>query len=727
MTAALRFDPIRLPPECEQLRKEVRAFLADEIAAGTFDPHLPNREDTDAPEFSRRVGERGWLGMTWPKKYGGHERSFLERYVVTEEMRVANAPTRRFFVADRQSGPVLLKYAPEHIKMDILPRICRGEICFAIGMSEPNSGSDLFAAKTKATKTDGGFLINGTKIWTSSAHIADYMIAIFRTSPPTKENRRHGLTQFLVKMKQPGIQVNPIVQITGQYEFNEVVFDDDFVPDDHVLGEIDGAWKQATSELAYERCGPERFLETYYVLTELVRAVGDNPDTRSAEGIGRLVAQLHTMRRMSVSVAGMLQAGKEPVVEASIVKDIGTIWEQQLPHRVRDLAAFVEENATNRETLEKQLVVRDQDRAEADHPGRHHRSAARHHRARARPALSAQLRCPIQRGNTMSKFTDIGVEKHGHVGLIEIQRPPLNFFDISLINQIADALEEFDKDIEIRAVGSRRPGQGVLRRRQFQRSEAAGTGGGRGSRFQKGRSRRQSRLDQQSLSARGAHLPRQEADRRRRAGRRHRRRPRPCGLGGLPRHLPRGALRRQLHQARLPSGLRADRDAARTGRQEQRRADLLHQPPRHRRGSHQNGPRQSLRAAGPGPRRSDEARRRKSPSARRSACSRPAPPCAPASPTACWPRPTTNSPNNPACAPPKTSRKASRPPPSAAWRISRGGRSYAVIPGHREAMDPESEQLSKRDSGFALTRAPECRRSRCSPATSSAPPAHRRS
>ena len=247
MTAALRFDPIRLPPECEQLRKEVRAFLAEEIAAGTFDPHQPNREDTDVPEFSRKVGERGWLGMTWPKKYGGHERSFLERYVVTEEMRVANAPTRRFFVADRQSGPVLLKYAPENIKMDILPRICRGEVCFAIGMSEPNSGSDLFAAKTRATKTDGGYLINGTKIWTSSAHIADYMIAIFRTSPPTKENRRHGLTQFLVKMKQPGIQVNPIGQITGQYEFNEVVFTDFFVPDDHVLGEIDGAWKQATS------------------------------------------------------------------------------------------------------------------------------------------------------------------------------------------------------------------------------------------------------------------------------------------------------------------------------------------------------------------------------------------------------------------------------------------------------------------------------------------------
>lgn len=182
------------------------------------------------------------------------------------------------------------------------------------------------------------------------------MLAIFRTSPPTKENRRHGLTQFLVDMKTPGITVNPIAQISGLKEFNEVVFEDVFLPDDYALGEIDGAWKQATSELSYERSGPGTFLETYYVLTELVRALGPNPDARGAEGIGRLVAQLHAMRRMSVSVAGMLQAGKEPVVEASIVKDIGTIWEQQLPHRVRDLAAFIDTDASNHHTLEEQLA-----------------------------------------------------------------------------------------------------------------------------------------------------------------------------------------------------------------------------------------------------------------------------------------------------------------------------------------------------------------------------------
>src|SRR3984893_12862447 len=355
-TARLRFDQIRLPPQCDELRQEVRAFIAQEVAAGTFDPSHPRHGDLHNPELSRRIGARGWIGMTWPKRYGGHERTYLERYVVTEEFRVANAPVRVHFVADRQSGPILLKYAPEHIKQDILPRICRGELCFVIGMSEPGSGSDLFAAKTKATKTDGGWRINGSKIWTSNAHHADYMLGLFRTSPPTKENRRHGLTQFLVDMKTPGITVNPIYQMTGLHDFNEVVFEDAFVPDDHVMGEIDGAWKQATSELAYERSGPERFLETFYVLLELVRALGEKPDLRSAEGLGRLVAQLHTLRRMSVSVAGMLQAGKEPVVEGSIVKDLGTAWEQKFPARVRELAAFIEPEAANRATLEQQLA-----------------------------------------------------------------------------------------------------------------------------------------------------------------------------------------------------------------------------------------------------------------------------------------------------------------------------------------------------------------------------------
>jgi len=357
MTSPIRFDQVRLPAEVQALRTEVRAFLHEEIAAGSFDPRVSDRESGHNPAFSRKMGARGWIGMTWPKRYGGQERSFLERYVVTEECRVVNAPVGVHFTADRQSGPILLKYANERIKSDIVPRITRGECCFCIGMSEPGSGSDLFAARTKATPTKGGFLINGTKVWTTGANHADYMIGLFRTSPPTKENRRHGLTQFLVDMKTPGIKVNPIADISGIRHFNEVVFEDALMPEEHVMGKVDLAWQQATSELAYERSGPERFLETSAVLFELVRVLGAAPDLRGAEGLGRLVAQLHTMRRMSISVNGMLQAGKEPVLEGSLVKDVGTLWEQALPARARDLAAFVDLQSPARKTFDE-IVAR---------------------------------------------------------------------------------------------------------------------------------------------------------------------------------------------------------------------------------------------------------------------------------------------------------------------------------------------------------------------------------
>ena len=336
-------------------RDEIRNWINENKPEDRWAPMDTQLGFEQHRKWERTLFEAGWSVPNWPKKYGGHERSFLERYVVTEEFRSQNAPVTSHFTADRQSGPVLLKYAAEHIKEDILPKITAGDCCFCIGLSEPNSGSDLFAASTKAARTDGGYLINGTKLWTSNAHQAEYMIGLFRTSPPTKENRRHGLTQFLVNLKQPGITINPVRNMAGKHDFNEVLFEDLFIPDDHLLGEVDSAWKQATSELAYERSGPERFLETFYVLPELVRVIGQKPDSRAAEGIGRLVAQLHTLRRMSVSVNGMLQAGKEPVIEGSIVKDVGTIWEQNLPAKARDLAAFVDDTPSNRSNFDELL------------------------------------------------------------------------------------------------------------------------------------------------------------------------------------------------------------------------------------------------------------------------------------------------------------------------------------------------------------------------------------
>lgn len=355
MQTAIQFEQKRLPPHTEDLRADVRAFLADEIARGTFDPAQGLKQSGFDRGFSQRVGQHGWIGMTWPKEYGGREMTHLDRYVVTEEMRAVSAPTWSHFVADRQSGPVILKYGTDELKEKILPEIVNGNLCFAIGMSEPNSGSDLFAASVKAELEGDHYRVNGRKIWTSNAHRAEYMIALLRTSPATKENRRHGLTQFLVDMSLPGISVKPIAAMPGMSDFNEVLFEDVLIPADHMLGEKDGAWKQATAELAYERSGPERFLETFYVLVESVRQIGEDPDSRGAEGLGRLVAQLHTLRRMSVSVAGMLHEGKEPVLESSIVKDLGTQWEQRLPNEARTLAAFAPRTASGNQDFDEML------------------------------------------------------------------------------------------------------------------------------------------------------------------------------------------------------------------------------------------------------------------------------------------------------------------------------------------------------------------------------------
>ncbi len=336
MTDTFRFDPLTLPPECETLRGEVRRFIAAEKAAGRW------RAGGDftsghSPDFSRRLGAQGWIGMTWPKQYGGQGRSFLERYVVTEELLAAGAPVGAHWVADRQSGPLILRFGSEAQRREILPRIVKGECFFCIGMSEPDSGSDLASIRTKAVPVEGGWLVNGRKIWTSNAHKAHFMILLCRTSP-AEEDRHKGLSQLLVDLKSKGISIRPIKNLAGAEHFNEVLFEDVFIPADRMIGQPGDGWKQVTSELGYERSGPERFLSTFRLVTEFVRRAGATPDDREAEAIGRCVAHLATLRRMSLSVAGMLQKGEMVNLEAAVVKDLGTNLEKEIPEIVRLVA-----------------------------------------------------------------------------------------------------------------------------------------------------------------------------------------------------------------------------------------------------------------------------------------------------------------------------------------------------------------------------------------------------
>jgi len=332
---AFRFEALSFPPEARAMRERVRAFLHEERAHNRFAAHRSSWSTFD-PEFSHRAAAAGFVGMTWPKKYGGGEYSNLERFVVTEEMLAAGAPAGAHWIADRQSGPQILKHGSERARTTILPKIAAGKCYFGIGMSEPDSGSDLAAVRTKATQADGGWLINGSKIWTSNAHRVHYLIVLARTSP-LEQDRHAGLTQFVVATDTKGIEIRPIVNIAGGHEFNEVFLKDVFVPEDMVIGHPGEGWKHVTGELAFERAGPDRFMSDIRLLISLIDKVGTEPSERQAIAVGRCVAHFSALRRMSTSIAGLLERGERPITEAALVKDVGTAFEREIPEIVRSL------------------------------------------------------------------------------------------------------------------------------------------------------------------------------------------------------------------------------------------------------------------------------------------------------------------------------------------------------------------------------------------------------
>jgi hypothetical protein len=332
---AFKFDPLVLPLEAEEMRRRVRAFLEEERKQGRYAAHRSTWTTFD-PDFSRRTGAAGFIGMTWPKQYGGGERSNLERFVVAEEMLAAGAPGGAHWIADRQSGPQILKHGSERARRLILPRIAAGECYFGIGMSEPDSGSDLAAVRTRAQKVDGGWNINGAKIWTSNAHRVHYLIVLTRTEA-AGGNRHAGMTQFIVDTASNGIEIRPILNLSGSHEFNEVFFKNCFVPDDMMIGKPGEGWARVTGELAFERAGPDRFMSDVRLLVEVIDRVGPDPSERQAVEIGRLISHLASLRRMSSSIAGLMERGESPATEAALVKDVGTAFEREVPEVVRRL------------------------------------------------------------------------------------------------------------------------------------------------------------------------------------------------------------------------------------------------------------------------------------------------------------------------------------------------------------------------------------------------------
>ncbi len=328
------FTVATIPAQEQEFRQEVRKLVNGFVKSISYCERARSWMGF-SEEFSRLLAQNNWLGLTIPKQYGGAERGYFSRFIMSEELLCAGAPVSAHWIADRQSGPLILRYGTEAQKQFYLPKICRAEAFFCIGMSEPNSGSDLASIRSRAIKTDKGWLLNGSKIWTTNAHKSHYMIALVRTSGESSD-RHKGLSQVIVDLSLPGVTVRPIEDAMGDAHFTEVFFNDVELAEDALIGTEGSGWEQVNAELAFERSGPERIYSSMSLVESFVKecrdAGLDDPVTRQV--LGGIVARLAVLRMMSLSITAKLNQGEHPALEASVVKDYGTQLEQDIPELI---------------------------------------------------------------------------------------------------------------------------------------------------------------------------------------------------------------------------------------------------------------------------------------------------------------------------------------------------------------------------------------------------------
>jgi acyl-CoA dehydrogenase len=327
------------------LRLRVRQFVHDDRDRFGWQPEIDSWLTSWDASFSERLADAGFVGLTIPAEYGGRGLGFLHRYVVSEELLGAGAPMAAHWFADRQVAPSLLTYGTEEQRQRLLPGIAAGRMYSAIGMSEHGAGSDLAATATRATRTDDGWALNGTKVWTSGGHRAHFAIVLARTSALDPEHRHAGFSQFIVALDASGITISPIITLDGHHHFNEVTFDDVTVGDADVLGEVGDGWHQVTAELGFERSGPERILSTATLIFGVIQALGTQTvDDRTAAEVGDLLGRVMALRQLSVSVARALAGGQDAATRAALVKDLGTRFEQQSVELCADLLEYVDDD-----------------------------------------------------------------------------------------------------------------------------------------------------------------------------------------------------------------------------------------------------------------------------------------------------------------------------------------------------------------------------------------------
>ena len=308
------------------LRAEVAAFLAEERAAGSFTPRVDAWITGFDRAFTRKMAARGWVGLTWPARYRGGGRTYVDRLCMTELLLAAGAPLAAHWFADRQMGPSVLAHGTEAQKERYLPEILAGEATYCIGMSEPQAGSDLAGVRTRAVRSGSGWLVTGHKVWTSLAQHSDYIYLLVRTDPASE--RHDGLSELIVPLRSSGVTITPIHDMSGAHHFNEVFFDEVFVDGDALIGTEGNGWRQITGQLGYERAGLERIMSTWALFEAMRAEAGD--DDRRQEELGALEAAARVARLLVFRAAAVADSGRPPDHEAAMAKVFATDIEQKM-------------------------------------------------------------------------------------------------------------------------------------------------------------------------------------------------------------------------------------------------------------------------------------------------------------------------------------------------------------------------------------------------------------
>ena len=326
----------RLSKEQEKFRQEIRDFLEGEIKQGLWEPSCDAWIMGHDPEFTKRVSQKGWIGLTWPKEHGGQGRPYIDRLILTEEMLRYGAPAACHWFADRQIGGAIVHYGTDEQKKELLPMILKGEAYVGLGISEPDAGSDLASLKTKATEDGDSYIIDGQKTWTSGGGSMNWIYLVGRTDPDVPKHK--GISEFFFRTDLPGVNVVPIEDITGGVHFNEVFFENVRIPKTSLIGEKNRGFYQILNQLDYERSGMERLMANYPLFEALINYVKEtkrngqplSQDPLIRAKLAQLKVELEIGRLHMYRVAMVMDEGRAPNWESSMSKVYGTAFEQRL-------------------------------------------------------------------------------------------------------------------------------------------------------------------------------------------------------------------------------------------------------------------------------------------------------------------------------------------------------------------------------------------------------------